>query len=136
MSKIESLLKQICFCLILSISLGLVIFGSSVSAEVHQCNHGHGHNHDHQGHHHHHGLSEVKQRKLPEELAEEEDLKLLGFGSHDDVDVHHHHNGHGAKDLTGLGIYYIHVSIAYLCHFHLYLEFSSMAQPEIHTRIT
>ncbi|OIT21355.1 PREDICTED: IAA-alanine resistance protein 1 [Nicotiana attenuata] len=106
MSKIESLLKQICFCLIISISLGLVIFGSSLSAEAHQCNHGHGHDHDHQGHHHHHhGMSEVKQRKLPEELAEEEDLKLLGFGSHDDVDVHHHHNGHGAKDLTGLGLW-------------------------------
>ncbi|XP_009784524.1 IAA-alanine resistance protein 1 [Nicotiana sylvestris] len=110
MSKIESLLKQICFCLIISISLGLVIFGSSLSAEAHQCNHGHGHDHDHdhQGHHHHHhhhGVSEVKQRKLPEELAEEEDLKLLGFGFHDDVDVHHHHNGDGAKDITGLGLW-------------------------------
>ncbi|MCD7471473.1 hypothetical protein HAX54_011927 [Datura stramonium] len=114
MSKIDALVKRICFCLIVATSLGVMIFGSSVEAkaqEFHQCNHGHGHHHHHdhggQGHHHHES-SEVKQRKLLEELAEEEDLKLYGFGSHDNMDDHHHHHhhdGHGVKDLTGLGLW-------------------------------
>ncbi|XP_055801045.1 IAA-alanine resistance protein 1 isoform X2 [Solanum dulcamara] len=120
MSKIDALVKQICFFLIIATSLGVLIFGSSVEAKVledskkefHQCNHGHGqgHHHDHEGHHHHHhdhGSSGVEQRKLLEELAEEEDLKLYGFGSHDNMDErhHHHHDGHGVKDLTGLGLW-------------------------------
>lgn len=121
MSKIDALVKQICFFLIVSTSLWVVIFGSSVEAKVledskqefHQCNHGHGH-HGHEGHHHHdhhhhdhdHGSSGVDQRKLLEELAEEEDLKLYGFGSHGNMDEHHHHHdGRGVKDLTGLGLW-------------------------------
>lgn len=115
--KIDALVKQICFFLIVSTSLWLVIFGSSVEAkaledpkqEFHQCSHGHGH-HGHEGHHHDHdhGSSGVEQRKLLEELAEEEDLKLYGFGSHGSMDEHHHHHhhdGHGVKDLTGLGLW-------------------------------
>ncbi|KAL8100679.1 hypothetical protein AgCh_032800 [Apium graveolens] len=57
---------------------------------THQCDHGHHHHHDH-----HHDI----RRKLPEELAEEEDLKL-GFDSyyydHDDPDI---------QLLTGLGLW-------------------------------
>ncbi|KAK4371236.1 hypothetical protein RND71_010711 [Anisodus tanguticus] len=108
----STLVKKMCLLLILgSTFLGLVIFGSCVEGKVledshhHQCNHGHGH----EGHHHHHGhddgMSEVKERKLLEELAEEEDLKLYGFGPRDNMDEHHHHDGHGAKDLTGLGLW-------------------------------
>ncbi|KAK7260556.1 hypothetical protein RIF29_26705 [Crotalaria pallida] len=74
----------------------------------HQCG-GHGHGHVHGHHHHHH---DVKERTLlPEELAEEEDMKLYGFGfpdDYDDHDHHHHHGNHhysGAAELTGLGLW-------------------------------
>jgi hypothetical protein len=40
----------------------------------------------------------VIESKLPEELAEEEDMKLYGFGNHD----HDHHRG---LELSGLGIF-------------------------------
>jgi zinc transporter 7 len=58
------------------------------------CNHGHDHGH----HHHHHEERSVS--KLPEELAEEEDMKLYRFGFEHDHD--HKHFG-GASDLSGLG---------------------------------
>ncbi|XP_062172336.1 IAA-alanine resistance protein 1 isoform X2 [Alnus glutinosa] len=60
------------------------------------CNHGHDH-----GHHHHHD-EERSVSKLPEELAEEEDMKLYGFGFEHDHD--HKHFG-GASDLSGLGLW-------------------------------
>nr|CAN64203.1 hypothetical protein VITISV_016188 [Vitis vinifera] len=54
----------------------------------HHCDHG---SHSHHHHHHHHSPSEEKltMSKLPEELAEEEDLKLYGLGSH-----YNHHDSH------------------------------------------
>lgn len=69
----------------------------------HQCG-GHGH-HDEDDHHHvaHVGLEKQKVRApiLPEELAEEEDLKY-GLG-----DGHHHHHPGAAVDaeLTGIGLW-------------------------------
>ncbi|KAJ8564812.1 hypothetical protein K7X08_001272 [Anisodus acutangulus] len=100
----STLVKKMCLFLIFANILGLVIFGSCVEGKVLEDSHHHQCNHGHEGHHHH-GLSEVKERKLLEELAEEEDLKLYGFGSRDNMDEHHHHDGHGAKDLTGLGLW-------------------------------
>ncbi|XP_010551233.1 PREDICTED: IAA-alanine resistance protein 1 [Tarenaya hassleriana] len=51
------------------------------------CDHSHGHDHHHHHHHHHHddhdhGVTAAakEERKLPEELAEEEDMRLCGFG--------------------------------------------------------
>ncbi|KAK4373403.1 hypothetical protein RND71_008787 [Anisodus tanguticus] len=108
----STLVKKMCLFLIFANILGLVIFGSCVEGKVLEDSHHHQCNHGHEGHHHHdhdHGLSEVKERKLLEELAEEEDLKLYGSGSRDNMDEHHHHHhhhdGHGAKDLTGLGLW-------------------------------
>ncbi|OWM68022.1 hypothetical protein CDL15_Pgr017590 [Punica granatum] len=49
----------------------------------------HHHHHHHCSHDHDHHVHEVAQQKLPEELAEEEDLKLYGFDSH-----HGHHHSH------------------------------------------
>lgn len=84
-------------------------FGFSVTA-AHQCSHGH--------HHHHHdsrdeNVGAVKNDKqqhpqrllLPEEIAEEEDLKIM-WAAHD----HHHGDGHGHKHddhlrPSGLGNY-------------------------------
>ncbi|KAF7808455.1 IAA-alanine resistance protein 1 [Senna tora] len=65
----------------------------------HQCEHGHQHHH-----HHHHNHQEEKLAtgsKLPEELAEEEDMKLYGFGfAHDHG--HGHHGHFGGTELSGL----------------------------------
>ncbi|KAL7000740.1 IAA-alanine resistance protein 1 [Sarracenia purpurea var. burkii] len=77
----------------------------------HDCDH-HGHDHHHEDHHHHHHHHHhqeermVKQKKLPEELAEEEDLKLYGFGSHHSHETDHdHHHHHGASQLSGVGLW-------------------------------
>ncbi|KAL9224463.1 hypothetical protein vseg_000492 [Gypsophila vaccaria] len=97
--------------------------GHQSPAPPHSCSHGHNHHHDHHHHHHdhhhdhddHHGtLNEPPKRKLlPEELAEEEDLKLLGFGSGHDHHHHGHGHGHGHDDdddgshsqLSGVGLW-------------------------------
>ena len=60
--------------------------------------------------HHHHEEEKLKSgTKLPEELAEEEDMKLYGFGfAYDHGHGHDHdHHGHrlsGGSELSGLGI--------------------------------
>ncbi|KAF4353948.1 hypothetical protein F8388_011116 [Cannabis sativa] len=58
---------------------------------------------NHHGHHHnHHHQSSLESNLLPEELAEEEDMKLYGFGSHaHDHDHDHHHEHFGVLQLTG-----------------------------------
>lgn len=67
----------------------------------------HHHHHHHCSHHHDNHEYEIVQSKLPEELAEEEDLRLYGFESH-----HGHHHGHehvswlhhaGNSELSKLG---------------------------------
>ncbi|GMI99813.1 IAA-ALANINE RESISTANT 1 [Hibiscus trionum] len=71
----------------------------------HHCDHGHGHDHHHHHHHHGHhqhrqGEEERKNMMLPEELAEEEDMKLYGFGPYrDDHDHDHDHDHHELSDL-------------------------------------
>ncbi|XP_021292660.1 IAA-alanine resistance protein 1 isoform X2 [Herrania umbratica] len=78
----------------------------------HHCDHGHGHGHDHHHHHHHdhdhhqhhHVVEEEKKKKkmmmmLPEELAEEEDMKLYGFGPYRDDHDHAH------QVLAGFGLW-------------------------------
>ncbi|RZB96031.1 IAA-alanine resistance protein 1 isoform C [Glycine soja] len=61
------------------------------------------HHHDH-GHAHDHNKDKIDARSklLPEELAEEEDMKLYGFGF-----PHHHHHDHDieAAELSGLGLW-------------------------------
>lgn len=91
--------------LVISLSSNLCFGHSSGSgaSQVHEdyahhhCDHGHHHHHEHN---HHHDEPEMAwEKKLPEELAEEEDLKLLGFGSysHD-----HEHQDYG-QELAGFG---------------------------------
>ncbi|KAJ6988299.1 IAA-alanine resistance protein 1 [Populus alba x Populus x berolinensis] len=92
---------------LLLVSCSDLCFGNEFCASpVHQHSHGHHHHHDcaHGHHHHHHGHNPgVIESKLPEELAEEEDMKLYGFGNHDhDHDHHHHHRG---LELSGLGLW-------------------------------
>lgn len=101
----------------------LVICGFGVAAAAahdeshghsphHHCSHGHhGHDHRHQNHgeeEHQHGevtSATGRRTKLPEELAEEEDLKLFGFGGgrHHHHDHYHHHGSVADAELSGLG---------------------------------
>ncbi|KAL5187913.1 IAA-alanine resistance protein 1 [Glycine soja] len=73
--------------------------GFCASDAHHHCgdDHLHGHAHDH-----HHDKIDGRSKLLPEELAEEEDMKLYGFGL-----PHHHHHDHGieAAELSGLGLW-------------------------------
>ncbi|KAK7319172.1 hypothetical protein RJT34_03890 [Clitoria ternatea] len=92
--------------------LGLLLLSSLDLATPHQhhdhepkhhhCPDSHTHTHTHD--HHHHKDDKVDESKLPEELAEEEDMKLYGFGL-----PHHHDHGHhhhiGATELSGLGLW-------------------------------
>ncbi|KAK7359524.1 hypothetical protein VNO77_01485 [Canavalia gladiata] len=64
----------------------------------HHCggdDHDHGHDHIHV-----HKQNKVDASKLPEELAEEEDMKLYGFDL-----PHHHHYQIGDTELSGLGLW-------------------------------
>ncbi|XP_040382850.1 IAA-alanine resistance protein 1 isoform X1 [Oryza brachyantha] len=78
--------------------------------------HGHGHScggDPHHEHHHHHGHGhghghdhgEIQRRLLPEELAEEADLELDGFGHHDHHHDHHHGHGDFQPELSPLGMW-------------------------------
>ncbi|GKC50170.1 IAA-alanine resistance protein 1 [Tanacetum coccineum] len=76
---------------------------SSVVPEVshhhHGCDHDHGHGH---GHEHEHVEFGLGVKKLPEELAEEEDLRMEFMSHHHDH--HHGHDGHDhGSELSGVG---------------------------------
>lgn len=65
----------------------------------HHCEEHHHHDHDH--HHEHDHKDKIDGRsKLPEELAEEEDMKLYGFGF-----PHEHDHHHDTSELSGLGMF-------------------------------
>lgn len=97
----------VAFCLDLSIGHEDHHSGSCTS-QAHE-SHDHHHHHHHQcehGHNHHDHQEEklATRSKLPEELAEEEDMKLYGFGfAHDHHDHGHNDHRHGTE-LSGLGI--------------------------------
>ncbi|KAL2233233.1 UNVERIFIED_CONTAM: hypothetical protein Sindi_1503300, partial [Sesamum indicum] len=97
--------RQIC-----SYGFGVLVvvgFGFFVAA-AHQCSHGHHHHHHDHLHDEDAGLiKEMKRQQvlLPEEMAEEEDLKMMW--SHDDHDhdfelVHGGHKHGGHVELSGL----------------------------------
>ncbi|CAN1301508.1 IAA-alanine resistance protein 1 [Linum perenne] len=71
----------------------------------------HHHHHDSQcsGHHHHHHHDKETEYRLPEELAEEEDMKLYGFGNYHDHqhehDHDHHHHVDSNSKLFGLSLW-------------------------------
>lgn len=80
-----------------------ICFGHESHAH-HHCSHGHDHGH-HYHHPHDHEVNLVE-RKLPEELAEEEDLKLYGFESQNDHDHDHDHEHHTVNPgLSGVGLW-------------------------------
>lgn len=68
----------------------------------HHCGGEHDHHHDHD-HDHDHSHDHVHQQSklLPEELAEEEDMKLYGFG----LPHHDHHHFTASTELSGLGLW-------------------------------
>ncbi|PRQ40217.1 putative zinc/iron permease [Rosa chinensis] len=83
----------------LCLDLSLVCASGEAHVHTHHCNHGHD-DHDHHGHGHQ-GQSLVGSKLLPEELAEEEDMKLYGFGFQHD----HEHFGALQLSVTGLWIH-------------------------------
>ncbi|XP_058183713.1 IAA-alanine resistance protein 1 [Rhododendron vialii] len=68
----------------------------------HNCDHGHDHHH-HRDTRHDHVVG--SKNMLPEELAEEEDLELYGFGSHHGHGHVHRHDHHGSSELSGVGLW-------------------------------
>lgn len=66
----------------------------------HHCGGDHDHHHDHD---HAHDHVHQQSKLLPEELAEEEDMKLYGFG----LPHHDHHHFTASTELSGLGIFSI-----------------------------
>lgn len=85
-------------CLDLCVETG---FSQSTPArEDHGHHHGGGCSHSHD--HDHHVKTEAVKMKLPEELAEEEDMRLCGFGPclHHD----HDHDHESSSSLSGFGI--------------------------------
>lgn len=93
--------KQILLVVALVLDLGL---GSGFCATpVYGKDHGHDHQCDH-GHHHHDHQQKEKKMLLPEELAEEEDMRLYGFGPYYGHDHDHHHHD-GDSQLSGLALW-------------------------------
>lgn len=99
------------FALLLFVSLILASYLDLGTAHQCQGDHHHHHHHDHDHAHSHSHLHQDKEEfvvrsKLPEELAEEEDMKLYGFGL--PHDYHHHHDHHHfieSTELSGLGLW-------------------------------
>ncbi|KAJ9152992.1 hypothetical protein P3X46_026489 [Hevea brasiliensis] len=99
-----SLLLLLLFCANLCLGSGFC------ASPVHDHSHGHHHHHHHDCDHHHHHHddkhdSHAIESKLPEELAEEEDMKLYGFSNYH---IHDHHPSHGHDrdlNLTVLGLW-------------------------------
>lgn len=97
--------SQILFLLVVAIlgtgSVSIFCFEhQSPASGVHRCSHGHTNHHD--AHNHDYHNHDVVERKLPEELAEEEDLKLYGFESDHG---HYHDHESESSDLSGVGLW-------------------------------
>nr|XP_043624383.1 IAA-alanine resistance protein 1 [Erigeron canadensis] len=109
MSVIYSIKTQIYMKLIIIIILVLGLnLELSLGQQCHQQadkSHDHNHHHDDGCHHHHHVHQnyEFGIRKLPEEVAEDEDLRL-GYGSHHH-DHDHDHDDHHGSELSGVGLW-------------------------------
>lgn len=91
--RVELLLLLLCLFLCSFLDLVTAHQGhshsdSNIHHHHHHCDGGHDHDHHHQS------------KKLPEELAEEEDMKLYGFGL-----PHHDHHHTGFTELSGLGLW-------------------------------
>ncbi|KAJ0038742.1 hypothetical protein Pint_22509 [Pistacia integerrima] len=92
------LLSGLCF------DLGFAT-GTTPSQDHHHCDHSHDHHHHHH-HDHDHGGHQHTEKKmlLPEELAEEEDMRLYGFGPYHHERDHDHHVG--VSQHVGLGLWF------------------------------
>lgn len=64
------------------------------------CSHSHDHDHDHDHDHHVKKTTAKVEMKLPEELAEEEDMRLCGFGP-----CLHDHDHESSSTLTGFALW-------------------------------
>ncbi|XP_031260197.1 IAA-alanine resistance protein 1 isoform X1 [Pistacia vera] len=92
------LLSGLCF------DLGFAT-GTTPSQDHHHCDHSHDHHHHHHHDHDHGGLQHTEKKMLlPEELAEEEDMRLYGFGPYHHERDHDHHVG--VSQHVGLGLWF------------------------------
>ena len=80
--------------LVVALSCLDLSFGHESHAHHHHCDHGH-------HHHHHHEEERLASKLLPEELAEEEDMRLYGFGFEHDRNL----DRFAFSDLSGLGTF-------------------------------
>ncbi|KAK1412095.1 hypothetical protein QVD17_33078 [Tagetes erecta] len=92
--------------LLLLLTLALTLQSSFGVHESHVHHHECDHSHDNHHHHHHHADLGVK--KLPEDLAEEEDLRMefmshIGHEHHHDHDHGYYHGGD--SELSGVGLW-------------------------------
>ncbi|CAH2066082.1 unnamed protein product [Thlaspi arvense] len=76
---------------------------STPAREDHAHHHGGGCSHSHDHDHDHHVKTEPVRMKLPEELAEEEDMRLCGFGPC--LHHHHDHDHESSSTLTGFALW-------------------------------
>ena len=92
-------------------------FGHESHAHHHHCDHGH---HDDHHHHNHREEERLASKLLPEELAEEEDMRLYGFGFEHDRIL----DRFAFSDLSGLGTFlfqFFEFSILIDCFFFFFL---------------
>ncbi|KAL6188067.1 hypothetical protein ACLB2K_039461 [Fragaria x ananassa] len=97
--KRQMVLAVVGLVFVLCLDLSLVCASGEAHVHSHKCSHGHGHGHEHQG------QSLVGSKLLPEELAEEEDMRLYGFGIQHDHDHSHGHEHFGALQLSVTGLW-------------------------------
>lgn len=101
MGAVSDKQRQIYFCF-----FGILVvvgFGFSVAA-AHQCSHGH----DHAHHVHDDDVGPMKKNQgqrvlLPEEIAEEEDLKMMWANDDHGHEFEHGHHHDGHVELSGIG---------------------------------
>ncbi|XP_050374164.1 IAA-alanine resistance protein 1 [Argentina anserina] len=104
--KIQMAFVVVGLVLGLCLDLGLVCASGEAHVHSHKCSHGH----DHHGHGHQ-GQTLMGSKLLPEELAEEEDMKLYGFGFHSHDHDHSEHFGALQLSVSGLWIHSLGCSL-------------------------
>ncbi|KAG8637587.1 hypothetical protein MANES_15G138800v8 [Manihot esculenta] len=101
--------KQIQILLVLLLVLlfctNLCFCSGFCASPVHDHSHGHHHHHHDCHHHEDNHVAQSIESKMPEELAEEEDMRLYGFSNYHFHDHHHSHSHDPDLKLTVLGLW-------------------------------
>ncbi|XP_077236215.1 ZIP metal ion transporter family [Tasmannia lanceolata] len=97
------------FLLVVVLGLNLCLASNEVKSgscpfSTHESHDHHHHHHDH-SHHHDGHIESLFRSKLPEELAEEEDLELYGFDSHHSHHLTHSQGSSSASEFSKIGLW-------------------------------